>query len=403
MTLYSDLIDDLGKRSAPAEAETDWREVVVDKQTGLPRQAGADMPEGEFIKRFRQRAERDLFVFGKGVMNRTYFTKDLHLPVCRFLQKTPPFRKMLLMPRDHAKTSIVSHCLPGHILIQPAKSNIYFPGLEGSECRILLAGEAAGRAEKNLRVVQAAFESNPVLRALWPTRVWEDTKRQAKKWNSQEMIIPRENDYPDSSVYAVGVGGAITGSRPNVIIKDDLISVEAANSEVVMESAIEWHIVSRALMDEYEKDTGMESLEFIIGTRWAVHDLYSYIIDNDPSVEVLIRHIIEEGNSIWPERFDDKRIAQLKTEYGSMYFLLYMNEASDPSLVDFDMAQVRSFEYLGDKVQFAADIRDEALEEKYKGCTEILPSAPRGSVMNQEIKDRLFGKGRGEYLRFKYR
>ena len=170
------------------------------------------------------------------------------------------------------------------------------------------------------------------------------------------MTCPRESTYPDPTVYAIGVGGAITGSRPNVIIKDDLISLEAANSDVVMRSAIEWHKVSRALLDEFEKETGAESLEFIIGTKWAVFDLYTFVLDGDEetppdySVEVLIRKILEPDSNgdprpIWPERFPPDRIEQLRKEFGSMFFLLYMNEASDPNLVDFDIPQVREDDF----------------------------------------------------------
>ena len=113
-----------------------YREIVVDKKTGQPRQAGAASPEGEFIKQFKLKAETSLYVFGVGVIGRDYLTSHLHMPVCNFLQKCPPFRKMLLMPRDHAKTSLVSHCLPPHILIQRPETNIYFPGMLGTDCRI---------------------------------------------------------------------------------------------------------------------------------------------------------------------------------------------------------------------------------------------------------------------------
>jgi len=733
------------------------KEIVIDSRTGLPRQAGATMPEGKFIQKFKKKAEESLFVFSKGVMGRDYLTKDFHLPVANFLQKTPPFRKMLLMARDHAKTSIVSHCLPLHILVQPKENNIYFPGLSGKENRILLAGESSTRAESNLRVIASALESNAVFRSLWPDCTWEKPRRQAKKWSNQQLIIPREIDYPDPSIYAVGVGGAITGSRPTVIIKDDLISLEAANSEVVMRAAIDWHKASRALMDEYAKDTGIESLEFIIGcltedaevtmadgtrksicdvkegeyvyspdtngfawrrevekvipqgisetwtisttthdlratanhpflisvgkkrlewrradqlqkgdlvvalkkletsrkneerfdpefcwlfgfmlgdgwvnnrsrrgyvcfasgvdevlnkrvlaalkryvpcnkwyktsggyyrtdsvaaarfftelnfkgkaktkrvptwvyklpvdfqvsflrgfcdadggwqkhqtwrveisnkdllldlrhiaclcgvrtgrlskrertlqppcsphpvrsicysasfnfltidrfetpnknyrggvnvgrdtklsselrfervisivrnkiaepvydltvkgtpsffanglavhnTRWSVFDLYSYIIEGDDeigpdlSVEVMIRRIIEDGKPAWPERFDEKRIDQLRREFGSMFYLLYMNEASDPSLVDFDISLIRRFSVSEDQIIFEADDRDIILSEAAKIKTFEAPRAPYGSNLNTpDVQNMLFGKGRGEYLRLKYK
>jgi len=426
MTTYDEILSELDR--APDEApEVAWREIVVDK-TGTPRQAGATQPEGQFIRKFKVICEQNLHVFSKGVMGRAYLTDHLHLPTSDFLQKVPPYRKCLLMPRDHAKTSIVSHCLPPHILIQPASHNIYFPGMEGCECRILLGGSSAGRAEKNLKVIANAFVANPVMRALWPHRCYENerhAKSVAPKWNAQEITIPRMEAWPDASVFAVGVGVEVAGARPNVMIKDDLIGREAANSEAMMRDAIDWHRASRALMDEYEKDTGMESLEYIIGTRWAVFDLYAYIMQGDEetgpdySVEFKTRRILEpvlddQGNDtgklapIWAERFPPERIDQLRREFGTMFYLLYMNEASDPNLVDFDLNQVRLFTLAGEagnEITFDPNNFDTMLEERWKAKPheQLEEKRPiQGVKLTADNWDYHFGKGRGQYMRFKY-
>lgn len=382
-----------------------WRELIADEKYSRVRQAGADR-EGEWVRRFKKAAERNLYVFAKGVMNRDYLTPHFHLSVCEFLQGTPPPRKMLLLPRNHAKTSIVSHCLPPHVLIQPADDNIYFPGLSGSESRILLAGEKEERAKDNLRVISAAFSDNPLLRALWPERVWEKPRRDAPRWNDSEIIIPREKEWPDPSVKAIGVGGAITGARPNVLIKDDIISVEAANSETVMQNAIDWHIVSRALLEKYEDDTGLAPLEFIIGTHWATFDLYTYIKENDPTVEVLSKAIFwanDEGEQqiLWPERYNWEGIDQLKKEYGRMFWLLFMNDPFDPSITDFDLSQVRRFSISGGRVQFCEDPRDEALDEADKKETIETPKLEYAIPLNSRTYDTLFSQK--EYLMHKWK
>ncbi len=395
---------------------TPWQEIVVGSNEQA-RQAGADAREGAFIKRLKTLAETQLYVFSKAVMGRGYLTKSLHLPLCESLQRCPPFRKLRLLPRDHAKTSVVAHCLPAHILIQPPETNPYFPKLRGTECRIMLSGETERRAVSNLRVIATAFESNTVLRALWPEVIWENLRRHSKKWNDKEIILPRETEYPDPSVFAIGVGGAITGARPNVIIKDDLISLEAANSDVVMATAIEWHKASRALMDEYEKDTGQESLEFIIGTRWAAYDLYSFIMHGgdetpaDATMDIDIRAIIEDGKTIWPERFNEERIAQLRREHGSMFYLLYMNTAADASLTDFNLQILRPFTFIetpdGMAIDFAENDLDVALVNRIKRGEgpAIEPPAPRGQHLTPKTWGTVFGEGkhgRGEWMRLKY-
>jgi hypothetical protein len=401
---YSELLEIYDDEDAISrfQPEDFQKEVVVDQKTGVARQAGTTAP-AEFINRLKKRCESDLHVFSKAIMGRDYLTKALHLPICNFLQKTPPFRKLLLLPRDHAKTSIVAHCLPPHIIIQSAESNIYFPGWNGSEMRILLAGETEGMASRNLRVVQAVWESNQLFRTLWPHVCWTKPKSEAKKWNNLEMIVPRETEWPDPTVRAIGVGGAITGARPTVLIKDDLVSIEAANSETVMQTAIDWHIASRALMEEYEKDTGMEALEFIIGTRWAVWDLYEYVIQNDPTVETVIRAIIEDEKPIWPERFDQPRIAQLQREFGSMFWLLYMNSAANPELSDFDVSKVRYFEFQGNELLFTETEDDALLEEKWtRNPLGDGVKTPSGAPLNKHTWKHILGRGRGEFFRLRY-
>ena len=372
----SSISDEDSSIPEPLDKQYQYREVIVDKN-GVPRQAGSDTQEGEFIRRMRTRAEQSLFVFTKGILQRTFLTSHFHQDVCEFLQVCPPFRKLVLMPREHAKTTIVAGGLPAHILIQPIENNIYFPGLSGRECRILLSGETEKMAKKNLRVVKSVFDENAVFRAFWPNCVWPKGNR-AREWSTEQIIIPRENEWPDPTIRAVGVGGAITGARPNVMIKDDLVSFKARNSEVVMNEAIEWHIASRALLDTYEVESGLQSLEFTIGTRWAVFDLYSYIIDNDPSVEVIsedYHRIIRDGKILWPEKHTVDSIEQLRLEHGSNFYLLYLNSAADPSLTDFDLELVRKFAIIGGKFVFDSDARDTWLTKRM---------------------ERVFGKGPGE-------
>jgi hypothetical protein len=252
-------------------------------------------------------------------------------------------------------------------------------------------------AKKNLRVIQNVFEENRIFRAFWPHRVWEQT-RQAKAWSSEQMIIPRKTEWPDPTIRAIGVGGAVTGARPNVMIKDDLVSFKAANSDVTMDEAIEWHKASRALLDKYEVESGLQSLEFIIGTRWAVYDLYSYIIDNDPSVEVndeKYHRIIRDGNILWHEKYTQADIEQMQREHGSMFYLLYLNSAADPELTDFDMSLVRDFSIDGGLVHFEEDMRDQMLTKKFAAVRNEGQSAPvpahlaTGASINRVLLDRL--------------
>lgn len=350
------------------------REFVIDKAKQV-RQAGTVDPHDDWVNEWRAAMEKNLFGFTYVVLGRDYLTPSLHLPVCNWLQRCPPYRKMLLLPRNHAKTSIVSHGLPLHVLIQPI-NGCYTPYKHGYNSRILLAGEVDTRAVDNLRVVKMNLEENQLLRALWPDMTWDNPRRDAPKWNENEIVIPRTINYPDPSIRAIGVGGAITGARHDVHIKDDLISLEAANSEVAMQRADDWHKTSRALLDNQDY-----SLEYIIGTRWAVADIYSRIIAEDPLVEYIVRSVIENGELIYPEHFTWAGIEHLKATLGPLFSLLYMNNVGDPSLVDFQMDQLRFFQLVDEIVEYDIDPRDAILEQRY-GSGKKAPIIVRGSKLD---------------------
>jgi hypothetical protein len=366
-------------------------EVIFDAK-GRLRQAGADPAESALLAGMKPKAEASLFYFWKYIlaMNReNIVSPHLHGHFCNFLQRTPPYRKMYLMPRGHLKSTCCSEALPMHILLQPRESNLYWKGLDGSQMRILLIGEKQELMGAHLRYMQRQFEANKYIRAFWPDRVWEDPRKQAKHWNAIEMKLPVDerigDHYADPHVRCIGIGGAITGAHPNVLIKDDLISVEAANSPVVMQTAIDYHKSSRALLSPNE-DIG---LEFIIGTRWAVADLYDDILKNDPSVESCVRSIIEFGDPIWPEQKTLEHIENLKREHGAMFYLLYMNSAADPELTDFHEQQLRTYWIEGEEIVFDEDGRDAVLAERarpHEPAPVVVPEI-RGKKLRDVLDD----------------
>lgn len=336
------------------------QEIVVDPKTGHLHQAGSDSIEGQFIKLFRTYCERDLYIFATGVMGCTKFVPHLHREVCQFVQSTPPKRKCILLPRDCFKTTIVSKCLPLHLVIQPKEENIYVPNMDGLESKILLSCEAEHRAAAHTRWIATQSESNNLLRALWPHKFWKNPKRDSKKWTESGLLFPRtlEMAQSDLTIQACGVGGVITGGHFNIFIKDDLVTLDASNSPLIMEGAIHWHRMSRALADDQ-----VSLLEFIIGTRWAIPDLYSEIEDNDPSVQFYTRSLVEKGHSIFPELFPDSIIPAMRIEFGSIFALIYQNDPSAYELTDFNTAQLRFYHIEGDQIIFDEDIRDKYIKD----------------------------------------
>ncbi len=369
-------------------------EFVVQKNRQV-RQAGATTANDATVRAFKAKAECDLFTFVFGVLDQWWLYPPLHRAVCDWLQRVPPYRKCLVMPRGHAKSTLIGQGLPLHMLIQPASANVYFPGLAGSDTRILMCGEKIDRSKDHLRVISDQLTTNALLRALWPDVMWENPKRQSRKWNDEELIVRRKREWPDPTLRAIGVGGAITGAHPNCLIKDDITTEAAANSPTVMQAAIRWHENARALL----ASQGATALEFITGTRWAVGDLVDHIETNDPTVEVNTdwREIVVGGELIYPVNSRDQytdfgkpgAIEQLQRQHGAMFWLLYMNSVGDSNLVDFNEADLRGFELRDGVLWFTEDDRDRETARVMRGMTANdaagIPNGGRGMKLNDYL------------------
>ena len=350
-------------------------ELVIERRSGRVRQAGAVQNEGKFIQLFRQKCEESLYVFLEGVLNFWFLEPTLHKPVCDWLTTLPPYRKMLLMPRNHCKTTIVAQGLPLHAMIQPTASNIYYPKQPGTALRLVLTGETEEMATRNLRVIKAVLENNVLLRALWPHICWQNARREAPKWSDDTLTIPRDTNFPEPTVRAIGVGGAITGLHPNMLIKDDLTTQKAANEPPTMAKAIDWHSDSRALFANPDTD-----LEFITGTRWANFDLPGYIQMSDPTVATNTRwrRIVEDGQVTFPSKYGyTGAVEQLQKEHGIKFNLLFMNEATGDGLTDFVLSDLRDYELRGGAVHFTENENDLVLETAVNAPAADVP-ATRG-------------------------
>ena len=378
----------------------DQREVVISAKTGRARQAGADGDEGSQILRWRALAERDLYFFAKFIGGSHFLTPRCHGWMCRKIQHRgdpalPETRKLILMPREHAKSRIASQCLPPHVLIQPAESNCYFPGKVGADTRILLCGENGTKIEAQMRVVMGFFETNSLFRALWPHLIWPNPNRDAKVWNAKQFIVPRPTPFADPSVIALGAESAVTGSRTDFQIKDDLISLAASRSPALMQQAIEFHISTKPLQESI-----LHSWEVILGTLWAPADLYEYIRTNEPWIKVYLRKILEDGVPLWPEHFPPEAIELLRKETKELFHLNYMNEATHGSLVDFDPHQLRYWELTDGRFTFDEDPRDTALAQ-LAGKPLTVERAPDRytKLTTAKLTEAL---GRDEFLRLKH-
>ena len=380
-------------------------EYTIDKKTGLVRQAGAELADGPFVNELRTAAEQSLYAFAKGILGLDQLTDRLHLPVCDILQDSEVSKIALLLPRDCLKTSMLKS-LVLHALIQPADHNIYFPeGLgstlkfDGCNTRILFAGENAKLAKRKVGWCRSQLSRNRLLRALWPHRVYEDT-RQSPMWGNDGFTIPRSDIVDEPSVSPVGVDGASTGGHFHIIAIDDVATAAASKSATIMDQAIQWIQQSRDFWDDH-----LYSREINIGTRWAHWDPFAYYESNEPwnpqtgeGVFIYRRSAIENGESIFPEKLPLKVLYEKHRINPVSFSFQYMNDPMDASVVSFNISMLRDVQLgpISDVKDFGyirATIDMTAKEmERYLAAEERHVFPPGGVKINDETAEWLFGQ-----------
>lgn len=185
---------------------------------------------------------------------------------------------LLIAARGHAKSEYFSAVLPAWLIgHDPAR-------------RIVHITSTDALATMYARRLQGVIES-------WAyRRVFPDLPGRGRKWTENEwtLDIPGQRD---PTWRCAGRGGAITGGRADVIIVDDVVTLENARGAGERERTLEWF--QQTLVPMLVPGTGQL---LVIGTRYHEEDLYASLMAG--GLEALIYPAEDAcGEILWPERF----------------------------------------------------------------------------------------------------
>lgn len=153
--------------------------------------------------------------------------------------------------------------------------------------------------------------------------------RRARKIAEGELNLSRDRDAVEEwetieggGYRAVGVGAGITGHGANLIIIDDPVkSREQADSPVYREKVWDWW--KEDLYTRLEPGGRV----IVVQTRWHTDDLCGRILAEDHGFRVVHFPAIatgsdwrETGAALWPDRFDEAALADIKNTIGSRAF-----------------------------------------------------------------------------------
>jgi hypothetical protein len=282
--------------------------------------------QDELRETLRKDARASLYFLAKGILQYEKLTPILHKDVADWVQDLTKLRKLMLLPRGHYKTTIATKAFCVWLTIQEMVAHF---GVPGCDLRILLTNESATNAERFLSEIESQWDNNMVLRWLFP-ELLPNKRATGVKWSEKAMTLKRNRGWSEATVNTIGVGGAAQSQHYDIQIKDDLIGREAMESPDVMQKVITWFDYADSLFISPEK-----GLDMISGTRWAIFDVYNYIMQKDGRYDVYTREVIEDGKPIFPEEFSLQGLAFLRERNFAHYSGQYLNNPQDPDKIDF--------------------------------------------------------------------
>lgn len=341
---------------------------VLNPPTGLSFVAGDETWHGQ-----RKRFLDDLYwaadvVLGLGPL--IPMRERTHLLLCRFIERKTglpllddaPYQKVE-MPRETGKTTLFQARTIQRICRNP-------------DISIMIANEKELTARDILSAIKHQFETNEWLRALFPEIIPPDLNDTT--WSSSRITVRRKSGRKEPTIFVIGVGGTVTGMHPDEILVDDAISREAmenarAGSFQIIHQTNRWIHQLEPLVN---KNPEFDPQITFVGTRWWHNDCYEHIEEaygygesprpvslrakcTDGTVTqvtayrvgdlaVFRRAAIEDGQSIFPEKWSLEKLAKMRLVDPALFAANYMNQPSDDVTATFKADWLKTITWLDD-------------------------------------------------------
>ncbi len=254
------------------------------------------------VEQLRDYLTNDLFAFAWFVFEYHDLIDSLHGQIAGLIAHwgQPGYERIMVqIPREFFKTSLCT------------RSNALWQVVRDPNAPVAIFNERIENTAKWIRAIRDVAASNElfqiVFRDLMPPGVSRNDTRtmpRSWKWSDTELQFQRDKITPEASITGLGIGAASAGGHWPKIIKDDLISEDAAKSPTVMAAAIEWFDKSL-----YLERPALKGWDLIPCTPWTYSDLYSYILRTYNYK--LYRRAALEGDpltSIFPQKLSTKEL-----------------------------------------------------------------------------------------------
>lgn len=289
----------------------------------------------------RQAAEEDLLTFIRLIAPHRVLGQCHEDLIKWWCRPEAEDHQMVLLPRDHQKSTMVAYRVAWEITRNPAVTILYISA-------------TSGLAEKQLQFVKDILTSARY-RKYWPEMVHVDEGKRAK-WTNSEIQVDHpkrlEEGVRDSTVFTAGLTTSITGLHCNIAVLDDVVVNENAYTREGREKVERQY----SLLASIETT---DAKEWIVGTRYHPRDLYGTlmavneevynkdgeVIESKPVYEVWQKEVENMGDGtgefLWPRMqrgdgrwfgFNTQILSQKRAKYldRTQFYSQYYNNPNDP-------------------------------------------------------------------------
>ena len=253
-------------------------------------------------------------------------------PNCDMWDLEGPRERIILIPRNHLKTTI---CTIAHSI----QWIINYP-----DVRILLSSGTGGQVEGFIKAIKEHFQTNEEFRFLFPE--FCPQKNVKDFGNMQQFTVPnRRLIRPEPTVATTSVGAVVAGAHYDVIKHDDLVDKENVRTPEQIQNVKNHYGFLDPLLQRVNKPPHRGWTD-VIGTRYAYSDLYGSLLDahekkkEEGTAEwgVLVQSAVLEGElsdpdnckTLWPKRFGPKELLRIAEDPTRGWPHLYSQYLMDP-------------------------------------------------------------------------